>query len=112
MLTNLVSENDLNRVVSCVQRHPETLIVYDNGNDIICPSKDLIRIYDMASCTGKILLKKGLKTVAEILETGAKSSETIGNLTFIRMDDSKLHSLDFVTARSFLNYKQLYEEHQ
>jgi hypothetical protein len=112
MLTNLVSENDLNRVVSCVQRHPETLIVYDNGNDIICPSKDLIRIYDMASCTGKILLKTGLKTVAEILETGAKSSKAIGNLTFIRMDDSKLHSLDFVTAKNLLDYKQLYEEHR
>ena len=109
IMTNLVSYKDIGKLIACVKRSPDTLVIYDAANETLCPPKLLKAFYDINGCKGKVLLKKALQAVWTSLLPGASSVKTSGSISFMRMDPAKIDDLTETPAYKAMQDHDLYE---
>ena len=86
LITNLVRKDDVNKVVSCVEKFPNVLVVFDRAISSPCP--DLINLGIQNSCRQKLELKENVKNILSQLPNLTIVGQT-DNLTFYRKIDPK-----------------------
>ena len=88
LVSNLVRENDAEKVISCVSKSPNLLIVYDKSLLIACPN--LEKIGFESNCKNKLTAKRNVANlINEIPDLYEVSRD--GDLIFYRQ--SKAHSI-------------------
>lgn len=110
IMTNLVSYKDIGKLVACIKRNPDTLVIYDSANEMLCPPKMFGAIYDNNGCRGKVLLKRALQAVWASLLPGASSVKKSGSISLMRMDPSKTEALTPIPAYKTMEDASLYED--
>jgi hypothetical protein len=93
LLSNLVFDRDMDRILQCLKRNPHTIVVYDSMIETLCPPIKVQILYGREACAGRLLLKRALQSIWEDLLPAAASVQTDGQLHYMKLDPKKLASL-------------------
>jgi hypothetical protein len=99
LLTNMAFKTDVKTIKTCLLKHPNVLVVFDDATRTRCPEGKLYAVYDRLSCNGKDKMKNILFDIGENLINISNWSRRDGELLFLRLDPSKLQDLDLAEGR-------------
>jgi hypothetical protein len=90
LLSNLVFRSDAEKLIACIKRNPDIVVVYDHKLEMPCPPHEVIELYHDVGCIGRSLLKQAASSVMQELRPAIQSSVHDNELEFVKLDPAKL----------------------
>ncbi len=84
VLTNVATSAQVQSLLSCAQRSPNVLIVYDSALERPCPDLESSVLHTATRCPKKLIIKRNMQMLMERLRPSVTVVGTSSDLTFYR----------------------------